>query len=77
MLQNGHSSCQELEPEPSRSCYPLYIPLDIPTSYQVVSDIDAFAQTIPSLNFNSTMIYLALVLYHDNSRYWGLLHLLK
>ena len=77
MLQNGYSSCQELELESSLSCYPLYIPLDIPTSYQVVSHVSAFAQTVPSLNFNQTVIYLALALCHDNSRYWGLLHLLK
>lgn len=61
MPQNGHSSCQELELNPSLPCYPLYIPLDIPASYQVVSHISGFTQTVPSLNFNSIVIYLALV----------------
>lgn len=61
MPQNGHSSCQELELETSLPCYPLHIPLDIQASYQVVSHISAFTQTVPSLNFNSIMIYLALV----------------
>lgn len=38
----------------------MYIPLNIPTCCHVVSHISAFAQTAPSLDFNSTVIYLVL-----------------
>ena len=77
MPQNGHSSCQELELEPSRPCCTLYIPLDIQASYQVVSHISAFTQTVPSLNFNSIMIYLALVFMSRRFKILGIITPIK
>lgn len=77
MLQNGHSSCQELELEPSLPCCTLYISLDIQASYQVVSHISAFTQTVPSLNFNSIMIYLALVFMSRRFKILGIITPIK